>query len=315
MLASLQNKKIAFLCLAIVAAVLFLAQVAMSWTGPTASPPDNNVDAPINVGSTDQAKDAALGVEGLAVFGNTLLEGSAYLNWGSTAGSTGYGLRDNAGSIEYKNSGGNWTSLSAPLGWVVSGNNIYNSNSANVGIGNSNPQQKLDVTGIIRQVQSSSYDVWIQGGASSAGNDDRNLALLGEDEDSGDRLILNHGAEYAAGTIVMSNLSATSFLYSSDKRLKENIAELKDGLKKVLALVPVSFTWKEGGTRPGEHDIGFIAQDVEKVVPEVVVTGIYDGYKSVDYPRLVPVLVQAIQEQQAQIDELKAEVDALKAAQ
>lgn len=115
---------------AIVLAFLFLAGIVYSWTDPTAPPPNNNVAAPINVGSTDQTKDAALGVNGLAVFGNTLLSGSSrYLNWGSTAGSSGYGLRDNGGTIEVKNSGGNWISLAGGLGWTASGNNLYNTNS------------------------------------------------------------------------------------------------------------------------------------------------------------------------------------------
>lgn len=84
--------------------------IAYAWSEPTAAPPGNNVAAPINVGSTDQVKNGGLGVNSLAVFGNSLLGGSAgsnaYLNFGATSGSSGYGIRDNAGTLEFKSDGG-----------------------------------------------------------------------------------------------------------------------------------------------------------------------------------------------------------------
>jgi hypothetical protein len=106
--------------------------IAYAWSGPTAAPPNGNVAAPINVGSTDQVKNGGLGVNSLAVFGNSLFGGSAgsnaYLNFGATSGSAGYGIRDNAGTLEFKNNGGTWDSLqtivynltggAAPRSWV-----------------------------------------------------------------------------------------------------------------------------------------------------------------------------------------------------
>jgi hypothetical protein len=59
---------------------------------------------------------------------------------------------------------------------------------------------------------------------------------------------------------------------------------------------------------------GFIAQEFEKVIPELVRTD-KDGYKSIDYVKLTPILVVAIQEQQKQIEELKALVNRLIANQ
>jgi hypothetical protein len=89
--------------------------VAYAWSGPTAAPPNGNVAAPINVGSTDQVKSGGLGVNSLAVFGNSLLGGSAgsnsYLNFGVTSGESGYGMRDNDGTLEFKNDGGTWQSI------------------------------------------------------------------------------------------------------------------------------------------------------------------------------------------------------------
>jgi hypothetical protein len=62
---------------ALAAALLILlgASTASAWTGPTASPPSANVSAPLNVGATAQVKNGNIGVNGLAVFGNTLLQG------------------------------------------------------------------------------------------------------------------------------------------------------------------------------------------------------------------------------------------------
>ena len=75
----------------------------------------SNVAAPINVGTTGQVKNGGLGVNSLAVFGNSLFGGfngsNAYLNFGATGGRNGYGIRDNNGLIEFKNSGGTWGSL------------------------------------------------------------------------------------------------------------------------------------------------------------------------------------------------------------
>ncbi len=62
---------------------------------------------------------------------------------------------------------------------------------------------------------------------------------------------------------------------------------------------------------PEGKQIGVIAQDVEKIVPELVQTAA-DGIKSVDYVKMIPVLIEAMKEQQKMIDALKAEVELLK---
>ena len=132
---------------------------AFAWNEPTAAPTGNNVAAPVNVGTTDQVKNGGLGVNALTVFGNSLFGGStgsnAYLNFGATGGTNGYGIRDNNGILEFKNSGGSWASLQSIIftlvggagSWTVSGNNIYNTNTGNVGIGTASPVEKLDLGG------------------------------------------------------------------------------------------------------------------------------------------------------------------------
>jgi len=98
-------------------------------------------------------------------------------------------------------------------------------------------------------------------------------------------------------------------VHSSDRRLKENIKPLPDNtLDKILNMEGVSFNWKEGGKK----DIGFIAQDVEKVYPDLVYTDKETGMKSIQYINLIAPLVEAVKEQQKQIEDLKQEVEELK---
>ncbi|OAI41223.1 hypothetical protein AYO38_04120 [bacterium SCGC AG-212-C10] len=89
----------------------------------------------------------------------------------------------------------------------------------------------------------------------------------------------------------------------SDARLKQNIAFLPYGLQAVLALSPVSYEMIGGD---GGRQLGLLAQDVEAVIPEIVRESEDEQHMlSLDYVSLVPVLINAIHEQQTQIDELK----------
>ena len=96
--------------------------------------------------------------------------------------------------------------------------------------------------------------------------------------------------------------------YSSDERLKENIEVIPDALSKVKQIKGVSFDWKENisdVTSKTGHDIGVIAQDIEAILPELVDTR-DSGYKAVSYEKIVALLIEAIKDQQLQIDELKS---------
>lgn len=85
--------------------------------------------------------------------------------------------------------------------------------------------------------------------------------------------------------------SAPIFTATSDIRVKDNVVTISNALDKVMSLNGVDFTWKKNG----EHSTGLIAQQVEEVIPHVVVTD-GEGMKSVNYGALVGVLVQAIKE-------------------
>jgi hypothetical protein len=99
--------------------------------------------------------------------------------------------------------------------------------------------------------------------------------------------------------------------YSSDRRLKENIIPIPNALDKVMAINGVTFDWiplsdeQRKTLHPNEgHDIGIIAQEIEAVLPEVVTTR-DTGFKAVKYEKIVALLIEAIKEQQSQIDQLK----------
>ena len=108
---------------------------------------------------------------------------------------------------------------------------------------------------------------------------------------------------------VVGAVRASASFINSDRRLKENVKTVDSALEKVLKLRGVTFDWKKDGRK----DVGLIAQEVEQVFPDLVETA-PDGYKSVEYSNLVSPLVEAVKEQQKQIEELRAEVFALKAA-
>ena len=97
---------------------------------------------------------------------------------------------------------------------------------------------------------------------------------------------------------------------SSDRRLKTNITTLTSGLAMVNQLRGVRFNWK-AENRKGEK-IGFIAQEVEQVLPELVKTR-ENGFKGVNYAEMTAVLVEAVKELSKQIEELKSENATLKA--
>lgn len=94
----------------------------------------------------------------------------------------------------------------------------------------------------------------------------------------------------------------------SDIRYKTNFKPLTNALENVMRMKGVSYNWKvndfPGNNFTPDSQIGFIAQDLEKIYPEVVLTD-NKGYKSVDYGKLTAVLVEAMKEQQKVIDELK----------
>ncbi len=103
---------------------------------------------------------------------------------------------------------------------------------------------------------------------------------------------------------VDKDVYAYSSSVGSDRKLKENIVDTKYGLKDVLKLRGVDFDWKE--KRNKAHDVGVIAQEIQEVIPEVVMEvedlDSNDTHLTVDYSKLVPVLIESIKELKKEID-------------
>ena len=134
--------------------------------------------------------------------------------------------------------------------------------------------------------------------------------------------------EFSQATSVKGSItfngSQTLYNATSDYRLKENAVPIENALTKVAALNPINFDWKDSGN----NSEGFFAHEVQTVVPYAV-TGEKDEvytdenspeekingepkYQVMDYGKLTPLLVKAIQEQQEQIEQLKTEIQTLK---
>lgn len=121
-------------------------------------------------------------------------------------------------------------------------------------------------------------------------------------------------ASGTAGEIRATN-DITAY-YSSDINLKKDVELISEPIEKLKQIRGVAYSWNEeylkdrevDGYFVREREIGVIAQEVEGVLPEIVATR-EDGYKAVRYERLVALLVEAVKQQQEQIDELKAKLE------
>lgn len=105
----------------------------------------------------------------------------------------------------------------------------------------------------------------------------------------------------------IGTVSGTSFVTTSDKRLKKHISTIDNALEKILSLRGVEFDW----IKDGSHEIGLIAQEVEAIIPDLVVTN-KNGFKAVKYSNVVPLLIESTRETDAKIAALESENKMLK---
>ena len=109
--------------------------------------------------------------------------------------------------------------------------------------------------------------------------------------------------------------------YSSDRRFKDNIFTIESPIDKIKKISGVEFDWNEKGpawTRSKEfgntsgalHDIGVVAQEIQEILPEAVRTR-KDGYLSVNYEKIIPLLIEGIKEQQTTIEDLQSRIKKL----
>lgn len=143
------------------------------------------------------------------------------------------------------------------------------------------------------------------GGTHSWGNEATTYMSL-----SNTGLTLSTGGLVVGGvTISGSTGYATDWVATSDINLKENIKPIDNALSNILKLSGVTFNFINDENKIQRS--GLIAQDLEKVYPDMVITN-NDGYKNISYLQLISVLIESVKEQQEQIDILKQDIDYLK---
>ena len=152
------------------------------------------------------------------------------------------------------------------------------------------------------------FGIVISGSTPAPSDDSANIIITGSIQHRGS-YGLNVAASSTLGRFDASN-DVVAFS-TSDERLKENVTPIENALDKVSQIQGVEFDWKplsdeEKRSIHGNegHDVGVIAQEVEKILPEVVQER-DNGYKAVKYEKIIPLLVEAIKELQAEVQELK----------
>tara|TARA_R110000803_G_scaffold37445_5_gene80668 strand:+ start:2229 stop:3653 length:1425 start_codon:yes stop_codon:yes gene_type:complete len=120
-------------------------------------------------------------------------------------------------------------------------------------------------------------------------------------------VIKSANAISGSSLLIQGTIKATgdvTAFHSSDARLKDNITPIKGALDKIKTINGYEFDWNDKQNVHEGHDVGVIAQEIEHILPEIVVTR-DNGFKAVRYEKIVALLINAIKEQQLQIDELK----------
>ncbi len=126
-----------------------------------------------------------------------------------------------------------------------------------------------------------------------------NTLVIGNGSSKEDELITG---DFAAHTVNINGAlhASGNLTQNSDARLKKDIQPLTHALDAILQLQGKTYRWKEDTTFANKQDIGLVAQEVEKVFPELVAEN-EQGYKGIAYSKLTAVLIEAIKEQQGQM--------------
>lgn len=253
------------------------------------------------------------GVNGQLAFSNALDSKIAFYGYG-TANQYGIGVQN--GLLQLYTD-----ALAADIAFGYGSSASFNERmrikgNGNVGIGTTNPSNPLSFPATLAKKISLYPGGTGDVGMSVSGNDfrlysDNVNARVSFGYDSYISGFISRAYVPASGAValvVQGNLNANGTVYNSDIRYKKNIVTLDNSLNKILKLRGVvyemrtdefpSYSFSKG------QQMGLIAQEVESIVPEVVSTN-EDGYKSVDYAKLVPLLIESIKAQQKEIEELK----------
>ena len=200
--------------------------------------------------------------------------------------------------------------------------------TGNIGIGINNPSQKLDVRGNIQAKKTSgSARIYIDG---TAGNNELQFRESGSYAAAvGYNTVDNYLYLYQGGNVVLrggnmgvgttnpgyrlqvgnsgdgSTARANAWNTFSDKNLKKDFEIIPRPMEKLKQISGYYYYWKNGSDN--SRQVGVIAQEIEKVLPEIVSTDA-EGIKSLDYSKIVPLLIEAVKQQQQTIEELSKKI-------
>jgi hypothetical protein len=242
---------------------------------------------------------ATNGVEGIRLLASRQLKLNAYTATTSFTGTA-------AGVLAFDSSG-NILTIATPGGTTLNGTGFVKASGTTISYDNSTylPTSGGTITGNLT-VQAGGTNGVNTGVTSrditAARTSNTGVVYLGSD---GSHYLYFDSANYqmpTGGLYVGGLVNCTSLTETSSIRYKENVVTLESSLDKVLKLRGVSYNRKETNTK----EIGVIAEEVEKILPEVINYNDDGQVDAVSYGRLTAVLIEAIKEQQKQIDELKS---------
>jgi len=267
--------------------------------------------------NTSGSNNSYLGFE--AGGSNTMGSNNTFV--GSLAGGSNIGESNNT-FIGYQANGVAGITNSTAIGanaFVAQSNSLVLGSGVNVGIGTGSPSFKLDIADRmrVRQGPSGTAGIWLFQNTPNA-----NQAFVGMLDDTRVGFFGGSGggwslfADTTTGVVTINSLGASGSTplcrnasnqigpCSSSLRYKTNIASFDSGLNLVSRLHPIAFDWKDSGAR----DIGFGAEEVEKVEPLLTFRNDKGEIEGVKYNQLSAVFVNAFQEQQAQIQQEQQQI-------
>lgn len=172
----------------------------------------------------------------------------------------------------------------------------------------------LDLSGTTFSIESDLRgEAWIIGSSSNDYIEVYGTGMNFVNDGTTDMRLYNSGDLHVEGNVIGYSTSV------SDQKFKDDVTPIESALDKVKALKGVEYTWN-ATSKKGKRDLGFIAQEVEEIIPEIVTehtlsTGEFSDNptqsKTIDYEKITAVLVEAVKEQQEQINELKAKLDGI----
>ena len=208
------------------------------------------------------------------------------LVWVDNTGKFGIGTTDPSVPLHIK---GDTDTSNAVWGWIQ---NASTGTSADAG---------LAFTG-----GGNNFNIGVDATTDSFVINDSGAGALGSNQ----RFVIDTAGDITASGDIVAGGDVVAY-YTSDIKLKDNVEVIQGSLNKIEGIRGVEFDWNDKApvwAKERGHDVGVIAQEVQKVLPEVVQER-KNGYLGVDYKRIVPLLIESVKELKQEVEDLKKKVN------